>query len=393
VQQAVNTSRTLFFCFPLCYDATKRTASVYKRRGVGEVSVAEKEWGIALLGAGGMARNYRNNYRAIPGTRYRLIVDVNAELAAQVAAENGAERWSTDWRETLADDIHIVDISTPNHLHTEPAVALLTAGKHVILQKPMAPTVAECREIVAASKTSGAKAGVYMSDLEDPVVWDMREIIQGGYLGSVTGIRARYAHRGGLRAVPSDGNWRGSAEKTGGGAFMQLSIHHTNLAAWLLDDTITSVMGYAKNLLCPNIGGDDLTAAVMEFDRTAVLGVFESAWNADGSCFEVYGSEGSVKMRGGQGSAVEVQLNRPYSGRVIHVSDDSRTLIPASGETHEHCRAENPLNQHVAFVTAVRDGLKVPVPAEVGLFDVAVVKAVYESAQSGRRISIEEMLS
>jgi predicted dehydrogenase len=345
--------------------------------------------GIALIGCGGMAKNYRDNYVSIPGTRYRLVVDVNAEVAEQVAAEFGVERWSTDWRDALADDVHIVDISTPNHLHTEPAVALLGAGKHVILQKPMAPTVAECRQIVEAAKASGTKAGVYMSDLEDPLVWDMREIVRGGYIGQVTGVRARYAHRGGLRAQPAETNWRGSAEKTGGGAFMQLSIHHTNLISWMLDDTISSVMGYAKNLMCPNIGGDDLTSCVAEFEKTGVLGVFESAWNADGTCLELYGSEGSVKMRGGQGAPTEVVLNRPFRGRIINVENTERTMVPAN---HGHARSENPLNQHIAFVVAVRDGLPIPVPAEIGLFDVAVVKAVYHSAETGRRVAIEEMM-
>ncbi|MES2462499.1 MAG: Gfo/Idh/MocA family oxidoreductase, partial [Armatimonadota bacterium] len=209
------------------------------------------ELGIALIGAGGMAKNYRDNYAAIPGTRYRLIVDANLDVAQEAAAQHGAERFSTDWREALADDIQIADISTPNHLHAEQATALLGAGKHVILQKPMAPTIAECQAIVAAAQAAGRTAGVYMSDLEDPIVWDLREIVHGGYIGRVSSVRARYAHRGGLNAKPDPNNWRGSAEKTGGGSFMQLSIHHTNLLSWILDDTIGSVMGYAKNQMCP----------------------------------------------------------------------------------------------------------------------------------------------
>jgi predicted dehydrogenase len=376
--------------YAACYDATRDAQPVYNLTERAEVQVADTGLGIALIGCGGMARNYRDNYANIPGTRYRLVVDVNAEVAEQTAGECSVARWSTDWREALADDVQIVDISTPNHLHTEPAVELLGRGKHVILQKPMAPTVAECRRIVEAARASGAKAGVYMSDLEDPLVWDLREIVRGGYIGQVTGVRARYAHRGGLRAPATETNWRGSAEKTGGGAFMQLSIHHTNLLSWMLDDTISSVMGYAKNLMCLNIGGDDLTACVAEFARTGVLGVFESAWNADGTCLELYGSEGSVKMRGGQGAPTEVVLNRPFSGRIVQVESTERTMVPANSG---HSRPENPLNQHIAFVAAVRDGLSVPVPAEIGLYDVAVVKAVYHSAETGRRIAVEEMLT
>ncbi len=355
---------------------------------------APETLGIALIGCGGMANNYRNNYSHIPGTAYRLVVDVNAELAAEVAAQVGAERSSSDWRDALADDIHAADISTPNHLHAEQATALLQAGKHVLLQKPMAPTLDECRAIVAAAKASGKQAAVYMSDLEDGTVWDMRDIVQDGYLGRVTGVRARYAHRGGLTAKPVATNWRGSAEKTGGGAFMQLSIHHTNVLCWVLDDLITSVMAYSKNLMSPNIGGDDLTSAVCEFGKSGVLGIFESAWNADGNCIEIYGSEGSLKMTGGQGAPVEVRLNRPFDGRVIKVEKENTLVqLPRSGGTREHCDPENPLNQHVGFMKAVRDGQPFPVTAEIGLYDVAVVKAVYLSAETGRRVTLEEMLA
>ena len=351
------------------------------------------ELGIALIGAGGMAKNYRDNYAAIPGTRYRLIVDVNCDVAREAAAEHGAERFSTDWRDALADDIHIADISTPNHLHAEQAITLLAAGKHVLLQKPMAPTVAECRTIVQAAEASGRTAGVYMSDLEDPVVWDLREIVQGGYVGRVSSVRARYAHKGGLNAPPNPDNWRGSAEKTGGGSFMQLSIHHTNLLSWMLDDSIGSVMGYAKNQMCPNIGGDDTAVSVAEFEKSGILAIFDSAWNADGSILEVYGSEGHVRMLGGQGAAVEARLNRSFQGRVVNVLEANQTtLTPASKGTQDQCRAENPLNQHVAFVQAIQRGEPAPVPATIGLYDVAVVKAVYQSATERIRIQVRDLL-
>lgn len=349
------------------------------------------EIGIALIGCGGMAHNYRDNYAHLPGTAYRLVVDVDAALAEQVARDLGVERHSTDWRDALAPDIHVADISTPNHLHEEQAAALLSAGKHVILQKPMAPSIAECRQIVDAATAAGRQAGVYMSDLEDPLVWDLRDLIRGGHIGQVSGVRARYAHRGGLRTSPSA--WRGSEEKTGGGSFIQLSIHHTNLCSWLLDDQIASVSGYAKNLYCPNIGGDDTAVCVTEFARTGVLGVFESAWNSDGTCLEVYGTEGSLKMLGGQGAPVEARLSKPFEGRVLKVADPSAPAhFPASGNTRAHCRPDNPLNQHVGFVKAVQAGETFPVNAEIGLYDVAVVKALYRAAEEGRRVTVAEML-
>lgn len=349
--------------------------------------------GVALVGANGMARRYHDNYGALPGVNYRLVVDVDAAAIQEVASLVGAERASTDWRDALADDIAIVDISTPNHLHAHQAVAFLRAGKHVILQKPMAPTLAECREIVRAAQQSGTQAAVYMSDLEDAVVWDMRDLVSGGYLGAISTVRGRYAHRGGLNAKPTPTNWRGSAEKTGGGAFMQLSIHHTNLMSWILGgDAIESVMAYSANRLSPNIGGDDQTVAVCQF-ASGIQGVFESAWNAPNNAVEIFGTGGMVRMAGGQGGAVEIQINKPFAGRVINVTEAGTVShIGPSGGGGKHYKPDNPLNQHVAFVRAVQNGEVFPITAQIGMEDVAVVKAVYQSAQTGQRVRVADVL-
>jgi predicted dehydrogenase len=335
-----------------------------------------------------MASHYRAVYAKHPHTAFRLVVDVNAEVAERVAAELGVARWSTDWREALAQDIDVADISTPNHLHEEQAVALLTAGKHVIIQKPLAPSVAACQRIVEAAQKSGASAGVYLSDLEDPAVWDLRAMVLQGYFGRITGIRARYAHRGGLTASPSA--WRGSAEKTGGGSFIQLAIHHTNLASFLLSEEIVSVMGYAKNLMCENIGGDDTAACVAEFSGGA-LGVFESAWNAEGTCFQLYGSEGSVTIHGTEGARIEGKARPYYEGQVLRTNIHGNFGRAALG-AGEVRGSGGEFDQHAAFLECVRHGKKPLVPVEVGRTDVAVCKAVIRSAETGRRVTIAEIL-
>lgn len=354
-------------------------------------NVSSAPLGLALIGCGGMATNYRDNYADLPGTVYRLVVDVNEEVARATAETLHVERFSTNWRDALAPDIDFADISTPNHLHREQAVALLEAGKHVLLQKPLAPTIADCQAIVHAAQTANRLAGVYMSDLEDPIVWDLRNLVHNNYLGRVSEVRGRYAHRGGLTAKPTEANWRGSAEKTGGGSFIQLSLHHTNLLSWILGAEIDSVMAYSQNLVCPQIGGDDMTACVCAFDN-GIFGLFDSSWNADGQGIELYGTEGSVKMHGGQGAGLTVQTNRPFTGRIIQTSDSKPTSIAPSGTMREQCQPHNPLNQHRAFVHAIQNGLPAPVGVETGLRDVAVAKAVYASARDGRRVNVDDVL-
>lgn len=342
--------------------------------------------GIALIGCGGVAALYRATYRALPGAVLRLVVDVDPDLARRVADDLGAARWSTDWRDALADDVALADVSTPNHLHEEAAVALLAAGKDAIVQKPLAPSVDACRRIVDAASAHGRTAAVYMSDLEDPAVWDLRDLIRGGHLGQVTGVRGRYAHRGGLSAPARPDYWRGSAAKTGGGSFVQLAIHHVNLASWLLDDAPRSVCGHVANLACPNIGGDDTAVGVVDFARTGALGVFESSWNSDGTRFEVFGTAGSAVVHGTEGARVEVRGVGDFAGRCLTLRGGSavRAAVDA-GALHG---PDNPLNQHAAFVAAVRAGRAPEVPAAVGMRDLALCQALARSAEDGRRVAL-----
>ena len=341
--------------------------------------------GIALLGCGGVAAGYRHRYAQVPNADFRLVVDIDGALAERVARELGVARSSTDWRDALAEDIALVDVSTPNHLHAQQAIALLEAGKHVLIQKPLAPTMEECQRIVEAARLSQTCAGVYISDLDDPLVWDVREIIRQGKLGKVTGVRARYAHRGGLTAPRRENYWRGSAEKTGGGSFMQLSIHHVNLVSWLLDDWIETVSAFSKNLMCENIEGDDTTVCAASFQKTGTLAVFESSWSADGSSLSLYGSEGSVTIHGVEGAAADVRLSGAFAGRVLTVGDDGVGRCE---------RGERPLfeSQHAAFVRAALAGEAPEVSVARGLHDVAIIHAAYRSAREGRHVNVSELL-
>jgi predicted dehydrogenase len=326
--------------------------------------------GIALIGCGGIAASYRATYANLPGAPLRLVIDRDEELARSVARELGAARFATDWREALAPDVQIIDLSTPNHLHEEPGVALLESGRHVIFQKPLAPSVEACQRIVEAAERGRALGAVYMSDLEDPLFWEWRDALDKGKLGRVTGLRARYAHRGGL-SLKASATWRNSKEQTGGGAFIQLSLHHINLACWLLRDTVESVMAYSENLACPGIEGDDTTVCLARFARTGVLGVFESAWSADGSFFSIYGTESSVHCHGTEGSIA--------SGLIVR--EQSRPAGELRG-------VDGPNNQHRAFVQACLAGKSPEVSVADGLRDVAVVQSAYLSAREGRRITL-----
>lgn len=344
------------------------------------------ELAIALVGCGGMARSYRHRYTQVPGARLALLVDADEEVARSAAEELSVEKWSTRYEDVLSPEIDIVDISTPNFLHAEQALAAIGAGKHIIMQKPITPTVEEAETIIREARKMGVQVGMYMSMFDDPLYYEVKEMIAAGLFGTISSIHCRGAHRGGLRALP--GAWRSFREKTGGGAFIQLTVHNIDMVHWLLDDRIARVSAFSKNMMCPNIGGDDLTSAACEFE-SGILGTLEAGYCADANIVTIYGSSGFISILNDH--YITIKLSQSYEGRHIHYTEPE-TIVAiqvVNINKKELRRGHNPYDQHIAFVKAIMEGRPAPISAETGLYDLKVVQAVYTSAQEKRFVDIK----
>lgn len=334
---------------------------------------------VALVGCGGMAKNYRSKYTVIPDAELAVVIDVNEEEAKEAAQQLGVKKWSTDFREALSSDICIVDISTPNFLHAEQAIAALNAGKHVLLQKPITPTVEEGEAIIKAAGINEKKVGMYMSMLDNPLYHDIRQLIRQGRLGEISSVYCRGAHNGGLSMKP--GNWRKSADKTGGGSFIQLAVHYLNLVQWLLNEKIVRVTGFSKNIMCPNVGGDDVTNAACEFE-SGIQGSLESSYCSGPNIIAVYGTKGYFMVT--DDLKLDIKLSDTYEGAVIKYYHSGEIVDFRYSFDHEN----NPYDQHIAFVKAIQLGNPITVEAEIGLYDLKIVKAIYKSAAEKRIIEI-----
>ena len=344
----------------------------------------QKITNIALVGCGGMARSYRHKYTKIPGAALVLVIDVSEETAKS-AGEALNVRWSTNFNDCLAPDIDIVDISTPNQFHREQAVAAMRAGKHVLVQKPLANNVENAEAIVDAAKETGVFAGMYMSMFDNPIVYEIKELIDAGALGEVTGFNIRNAHTGGLHAAP--GAWRSSLEQTGGGSFIQLAVHNMNLVQWLIGQKITSVSSFSKNIMSPNIGGDDLTAVACETDK-GILGTMSSAYNAERNEMSIYGTKGFITLI--DSNLLTLKLTIAHNSKIFEYNTPNETKVIElkGGDESSLYGNENSCSQHIAFVKAVMAGKQPQSSVEVGLYDMRIIKAIYKSAIEKRAVDV-----
>ncbi|PPF64240.1 dehydrogenase [Clavibacter michiganensis] len=195
-------------------------------------------------------------------------------------AEDAAEQWgwaqsSDDWRSVVArDDIDVVDIVTPGDSHAEIACAALSAGKHVICEKPLANSVDEARAMADAARSAtadGVLAMVGFTYRRVPAVTLARDLVAQGHIGDVRQVTASY-HQDWLVDPQSPFTWRLDKSLAGSGALGDIGAHAIDLAQFVTGYTVTSVSGTIETLVPERPDADGRLSPVTVDDRAVFVG-------------------------------------------------------------------------------------------------------------------------
>lgn len=156
------------------------------------------------------------------------LADIDADRARRTARRFNAD-WTQDWSQLVSrNDVDAVLIATPHHLHADVAVAAAEAGKHVLCEKPMASTVADCDRMIAAAEKAGVRLMIAENYLYEPSLQQMKQFIEQGMIGDPTLARFMQAGMG-----PGGGPWRYQAV-SGGGCLLDPGVHMASLARYFL---------------------------------------------------------------------------------------------------------------------------------------------------------------
>jgi predicted dehydrogenase len=365
--------------------------------------------GVACVGYSFMGKAHSNAWRNVgafypdaPRAAQRVLVGRDPRRVDEAAQRYGWQESATDWRAVLErDDIHVVDICTPGHLHAEIAEAALAAGKHVLLEKPLANTVAESEVLVAAAEAAAGRGVLSMVGFNYrrvPALALARELIAAGRLGEVREVRAAYLQDW-LVDSEAPMAWRLRKEEAGSGALGDLGSHVVDQVQFLLGDTVSWASGHLRTFVTSRPGEsgpedvtvDDAAWATLGMAGGAVASVEVSRMahgRKNGLALEVYGSEGSLRFE--LESLNELVVDTGVGGTRILVTESDHPYVGAwwppghvLGWDHTF------VNQAADLLTCIAEG-RAPSPSFAEGARVQRVLAAIEAsaAQSGTCVTV-----
>ena len=330
--------------------------------------------GVGLIGAGFIAGYHLDGLRAAGGAELRMIAGRNSQKTQALAARYGIAATSSDWRSLLErDDIDAVVITTPDETHAEIAIAAARAGKHILLQKPMARSSQECRAIIAAADAAKVHLQVSFMHRHFEEVVLARQCLAEGAIGRPYSMRMRNATPG-----PDWGSWFYRRASVGGGVVMQLGIHGIDLLRHLFGEiesvsANTALLRKERRLADGTIvqpDNEDHALALYWFSCGA-MATHEMSMSEVQGCdrftLEIYGERGTIWLRTGRGPLAI------YSPQQTGVSQWRVPTLPAR---------EPGARQHELFLDMVRGRIDPEPTARDGLASVLVAEAIYRSSAS-----------
>ena len=251
---------------------------------------------LGIVGCGAIGRK---RAAALGGARLVACADEQLERAEAMASAAGSVDVERDWRRLVGrPDVDIVVVATTNDALSRVTLAAVRAGKHVLVEKPAARTVAELAPVLEAEARTGVRVRVGFNHRYHPALQKARALVDSSTIGPLMFVRGRYGHGG---HVGYEKEWRADPAISGGGELIDQGVHMIDLARWMLGD-FSHVDGFAHTFFW-DMPVDDNAFLLLRTpaQQTAQLHVSCTEWKNLFS-FEIYGRHGKVHVEGLGGS-------------------------------------------------------------------------------------------
>jgi predicted dehydrogenase len=299
------------------------------------------------------------------------IASRDANKARDAAAELGIPRWYGSYEELLADpEVEAIYNPLPNHLHVPWSIRAAEAGKHVLCEKPIGLSTAECSALIAARDRTGVKIGEAFMVRTHPQWLRARELVRSGGIGRLRAVMTEFSY---YNDDPS--NIRNQAD-IGGGALLDIGCYAIQISRFLFEEEPLRVAALMER--DPGLEVDRLTSAILEFPTGQALftcGTQLVPWQR----VQILGTRGRVEL--------EIPFNAPPDQPCRMFVDDGTDIFGAGIRVEELPTVNQYTLQGEAFSKAVRGHGEVPTPLEDSLRNMAVIEAIERAAASGQWVA------
>lgn len=334
--------------------------------------------GFGLIGCGRIARNHLKAVASLDNAQLAAVCDIVDERLAEAKEQYGCRTYG-DYREMLKDpDIEIVNICTPSGLHARMAIDAMNAGKHVLVEKPMAMSLHEAGAMIAAAEKNKVLLGVVHQNRFNKAIVKLRQALEEGRFGKLThgALTVRW-HRD--KNYYDQAPWRGTWAQDGG-CLMNQSIHNIDLLQWMLGPA-ESVFAYtATNARA--IEGEDAAVAVLKF-RNGAFATIEASTTVYPHNLEetlhIFGTTGTAGIGG-------VAVNKIESWRFEGV--DETAVLADQDKEPPNVYGFGHYDIIKDFVAALEGGRQPAVPGEEGRKALEIILAIYHSVKYREEVQL-----
>lgn len=347
---------------------------------------------VAVIGVGGIAGSHMGGWHASPHAEAVVAGDIHLETAKRFAEKHDLPK-ATDDIDSLINDpeIEIIDLCTPTNHHTKLVIAALEAGKHVICEKPLAPTPDEIRRIIAARDKAKR---LVMTAMNQRYLGKHRAVkteIESGRLGEIYYGRAWWLRRSQLPVRPGFIYKKNSA----GGPCIDIGVHILDLAMWFMSHpepvTVSGVAGKhaaAVEGAFSDWGGDvpmdmdveDFACGFVRFANGMTM-TLEVSWlmhhPKEETRLWLYGNQGGAILPDATLHWSDNKLKQRYDATLNHVPEPFDGLNPQGAKVYD-------------FAEAIEQGQPSPVPPEQSLRVMQILDGLYRSHETNREIVLSD---
>lgn len=335
---------------------------------------ADRVFGWGLIGASMIAKSWMiPAINAQPNGRVAAVTSSDPARGAAYAVEQSIPRSHDSVAALLADpEVDAVYISTTNELHKAQALAAIAARKHVLCEKPLALSVADAREMVAAASAAGVVLATNHHLRNAVTHRTLRRLIADGAVGQPLAARVFHA----VYLPPHGQTWRINRPDAGGGVILDITVHDADTLRFVLGAEVSEVTAMIASQGMAEAGLEDAVMGVMRFDN-GVLAQFHDAFTIKHTLtgLEVHGTEGSLFARNvmTQAPVGEVVLRRGESEEAVDLGEPNDLYV-----------------RSVANFTAAMAGEGQPsATGDDGVKSLEIALAAAESARSGRTVPVD----